>query len=92
MVAGIDNKQISGLQHHPKSPPPTAGFSRMLLAWQVTAWATQVGIHNQQVCIEIPHDEGRLGWWDAVKDGKYLVNCSFVRLRACGGNANIQNV
>ena len=42
-------------------------------------------VYAQQMCIEIPHDEGRFGWWDTVKDGEYLVNCSFVCLRACEG-------
>ena len=66
----------------------------MLLVRQVATWASRVAktVQAQQVRIEIPHDEGRFGWRDAVKDAEYLVNCSFVRLRACGGNANIQNV
>ena len=65
----------------------------MLLAWQVTAWATRVGemVHAQQERIEIPQYEGRFGWWDTVKDGEYLVECSFVRLGACGGDLDVQN-
>ena len=75
MVAAIDNKQIPRLQHRPKSPPPTPGFSRMPLAWQVTAWAARAGktIHAQQVCVEVPQYKGMLDWWYAVKDDKYLV-------------------
>ena len=47
----------------------------MLLAWQITAWAAHAGktVYAQQVHVEIPQYEGRFGWWDAVKDGEYLV-------------------
>ena len=74
MIAAIENKQVPGLQCHPKSPPPT-GFSKVLLMWQVTALATRVDktVHTQQVRIEAPQNEGRFGWQDAVKGGRYLV-------------------
>ena len=55
--------------------PPTTGFSRVLLKWQVTAWAARVDktVHAQHVHVEVPQHEGRFGWLDAVLDGKYLV-------------------
>ena len=75
MIAAIENKQVPGLQRHTKSPPPTAGFSKALLMWQVTAWATCVDktIHVQQVRVKVPQNKGRFDWRDVVKDGKYLV-------------------
>ena len=74
-IAAIENKHVPELQRHLKSPPPTTGFSRVLLMWQVAAWAAYVNetVHAQQVHVEVPQNEGRFGWQDAVQDGKYLI-------------------